>query len=150
MPGMRFTQKTNGLLKIIGKALNISPVMMQHELELLGAGFAKNVFWAADVLMGDLEKEKQVAEFTPIARRFSGRVTDWNSDIDYAIRDINKIFAGMQKVSKKALFKNYGYKTKDIQELGKKQAEIKIKLLKKKAELIKAKQAIKTLSQNAE
>jgi N12 class adenine-specific DNA methylase len=150
IPGMRFDQKTNEALKKIGKALNISPIMIQHELELLGAGFAKNIFWAADVLMGDLEKEKQVAEFTPIARRFTGKVTDWNSDIDYAIRDIDKILAGMRKVSKKALQKNYGFTSKDMQELIKKQAEMRMKLLKKRYELMKAKQAIKTLNQNTD
>jgi hypothetical protein len=142
IPGLRFDKRTIPALKAIGKALNISPIMLQHEIELIGGGLAKDVFWASQMLTGGIEEDRKLRG-APVLKRFMGKLNAWNSDVDEAIRDINKELSGIRDISMKMMVKT---RTVDERkELIKKNAEYKMKLFKKKTELMKAKNEIKTL-----
>ena len=144
IPGLRWDKNTSGLLKSVGKALNISPVMMQHELETLGAGFVKNTLWASNVISGNATLNNS----TPVVRRFSSQLNDWNTDIDKSLRAINQQLSNMNDISFKKMVKSYGHTPKDIEELRRKNTEFKHQLLQKRYELQSAKSAIIKLSED--
>ncbi|MBE3122211.1 MAG: hypothetical protein IMZ58_08415, partial [Thermoplasmata archaeon] len=145
IPGLRWDARTSGALKYIGKSLNISPIMMQHELETLGAGFTKNVLWVADVASLKTTKEEMKIQSIPVVRRFAGQLNEWNTDIDRNIREINKQLSEMNELSMRKMIRSYGHKPKDIQELRKRNSEFRYKLERKRYELTKAKDEIKYL-----
>jgi N12 class adenine-specific DNA methylase len=96
-PGDRVNTRTSYLIKKIGKALNISPIMMQHEIEVLGAGTAKNALWAVDnilvmagIAQGDIDPKPLGVEKTPVTRRFYGKITEYGDDIDQSVKEIDK------------------------------------------------------------
>jgi len=149
-PGMRWTESTSEALKAIGKALNISPVMLQHELVLLGSGLARNIIWATDVLSGEATERQVELMHMPVTRRFSGKLNDWNTDIDNNIRDINKTLSTMGDYSPSKLYRSYGHKYKDIAAASKATNEYRSKLLRKRNELYKAKYEINKLLREAE
>lgn len=142
VPGMRSDNKTSELLKTVGKALNISPIMMQHELEVLGAGTVKNALWIADLSMGNLDAKKFKLERAPIARRFYGKTEEWKSDISDAIREINVELNKVRKLSPRQLTNYYGYDTKETGQAIQANVKEQQKLIKKRNQLQKAQEAI--------
>jgi hypothetical protein len=145
VPGFRWDARTSGALKVVGKALNISPIMMQHELETLGAGFAKNLLWASDVVSGKYTGQELKFSGIPVARRFSAQLTDWNTDIDRNIRVINKQLSEMTDLSLRKMIQSYGHTPKDIQELRQRDAKFRHDLLSKRQQLMQAKGEIQGL-----
>ena len=147
--GERSDNRTSQTIKMIGKALNISPAMMQHEVELMGAGTAKNTLWLADNILvmagisdGSVDAKKFGVERAPVARRFYGKVTEWGSDVDAAIRDINTELSKMNKTTYYQLNKRLKYspeKIKNIKQSNQRKSNL---LLSKRSELMKAKEAI--------
>lgn len=155
--GLRTNSRTSYLIKQIGKAINISPAMIQHETELLGAGTAKNALWVADNILvmagvsdGSLDAAKFGVEQAPIARRFYGKVTEWGSDIDEAIRDVNTQLSKMNETTIRQMRGRLRYSDKEINEVIKSNNELKSKLYIKRGELEKAKGAITELLKNQE
>lgn len=143
--GLRSEKKTNEAIKMIGKALNISPIMMQHEIEIVGAGTAKNILWLADVAMGKIDAERFGLEKMPVTKSFYGKIGEWGTDVDQAISMINKELAKTRSFSAKKMFGYSGYTPEEIRNIGKANAE-KIKLLyERRSNLLKAKEAIKHL-----
>jgi hypothetical protein len=148
--GLRYENKTSELIKVVGKALNISPVMMQHEIEIVGAGTAKNILWLADIAMGKVDAEKFNLERVPISKRFYGKVNDWGSDIDEAIRKINEKLSKSRSFSVRSMQQYAKYSNKDIG-LALKSNQEKINLLNsKRSELMQAKEAIRKLTATSE
>lgn len=143
--GLRSDKKTAEAIKVIGKALNISPIMMQHEIEIVGAGTAKNILWLADIAMGKIDAERFGLEKMPVTRSFYGKIGEWGTDIDSAIIMVNKELAKTRSFSIKKMVGYSGYTPEEIRKVSKANVE-KIKLLyEKRSQLMKASEAIKHL-----
>lgn len=148
--GERYDKKTNEAIKIIGKALNISPIMMQHEIEIVGAGTAKNILWLADIAMGKIDAERFGLERMPVTKSFYGKIGEWGTDIDQAISVCNKEIAKTRAFSVKKMYGYSGYTPEEIRKVSKANVE-KIKLLyEKRSQLMKANEAIKHLRSTEE
>lgn len=143
--GLRSDKKTAEAIKVIGKALNISPIMMQHEIEIVGAGTAKNILWLADMAMGKIDPTRFGLEKMPVTRSFYGKIGEWGTDIDSAIIMVNKELAKTRSFSIKKMVGYSGYTPEEIRKVSKANVE-KIKLLyEKRSQLMKASEAIKHL-----
>jgi hypothetical protein len=152
--GLRYNNKggnkTSEAIKIIGKALNISPIMMQHEIEIVGAGTAKNILWLADMAMGKIDPERFGLEKMPVTKSFYGKIGEWGTDIDQAIIQCNKEIAKTRAFSVKKMYGYSGYTPEEIRKVSKANVE-KIKLLyEKRSQLMKANEAIKHLRSTEE
>lgn len=143
--GLRSDKKTAEAIKIIGKALNISPIMMQHEIEIVGAGTAKNILWLADMAMGKIDPARFGLEKMPVTKSFYGKIGEWGTDIDSAIIMVNKELAKTRSFSIKKMIGYSGYTPEEVRKISKANVE-KIKLLyEKRNQLMKASEAIKHL-----
>lgn len=148
--GERYDKKTNEAIKIIGKALNISPIMMQHEIEIVGAGTAKNILWLADIAMGKIDAERFGLEKMPVTKSFYGKIGEWGTDVDQALIQCNKEIAKTRAFSVKKMYGYSGYTPEEIRKVSKANVE-KIKLLyEKRNQLLKANEAIKHLRSTEE
>lgn len=148
--GLRSDKKTSEAIKVIGKALNISPIMMQHEIEIVGAGTAKNILWLADIAMGKIDAERFGLEKMPVTKSFYGKIGEWGTDVDQALIQCNKEIAKTRAFSVKKMYGYSGYTPEEIRKVSKANVE-KIKLLyEKRNQLLKANEAIKHLRSTEE
>jgi hypothetical protein len=92
-PGYRYKKNTSETLRSIGRSLNISPVVMQHELRTLLGGTATNILWLTDYALGltgaqkppDIDLSRAI-----IIKRFLGQIEDWKSDAAQRTRELAK------------------------------------------------------------
>lgn len=150
-PGHRFKTRTSETLKSIGKALNISPIMMQHEVNVAMGGGGRNLLWVADWVLGTAGVQKpphfDVSEAT-IVRRFYGKTEEWKADAASMIRDIDKRIYEIKKAGKAARMRklrSMGFSPKEVQDAIKASDKELEKLERKKNELKNAQRKISSM-----
>jgi hypothetical protein len=134
-PGARYKKSTSESLKKIGKALNISPIMMQHEINSLFSGMGRHALFAVDWALGKtgVLPETEVTENrVPILRRFKGKAEVWKGEISQDIREIDKSVSQIDKMSIKSLIKYNKYKPIEAAKVYAENKKMKQKLLRKK------------------
>lgn len=142
--GYRFKKSTSETLKTIGKALNISPIMMQHEINTALGGTGRNILWLTDWLLGytGLQKPPHFdADNAIIVRRFNGKAEEWKRDAVDMIKTIDNRIVEIQKAGKGARIKrlkSIGFTNKEIAETISKSGDELKALQKKKVELKRA------------
>jgi len=140
-PGLRAEKGTSETLKKIGKALNISPIMMQHEINTLFSGLGRHTLFAVDWALGKtgIQPETEITENRiPVLRRFLGKAEDWKGEASRAVRDINKAVSAIDRMSVKGLMKYNKYKPVEALKVYRENKAMKVKLLRRKIELLKA------------
>jgi len=146
--GERFDKRTSETFKTIGRALNISPIMMQHELRTVFAGAGTNVLWAADAILYNKQMEFSASR-APIVRRFWGKAEEWGRDISQRKRELGSRLREIQEARRggaRKLSQYYGYSKEDVLRAYKKSAEEMEMIHKKMAELDASEIAIKQLT----
>jgi len=149
--GHRFDKRTSEIFKQIGKALNLSPIMMQHEFEGLTSGAGKNFLLLAEVVLGKagvIPFPKIDVNRQTLIRRFRGRIEDWNSDLDYREKEIAKRIREIEiarRAGTRSLIKFYGYTKEDVKKAQKASIDELKTLNKKRHEVRAAKKGIAEL-----
>jgi hypothetical protein len=110
--GSRFNRTTSEALKTVGYALNISPIMLQHQMNTVFAGAGRNALFVIDLVTGKI-KDPSIDRL-PIIRRFTSRAEEWKSEIEQKLNEVNKRLREMERVSLKTLVKSYGYRKEDL------------------------------------
>jgi len=139
---LRYDKRTSELMKIIGKGLHISPTMLQHEVELVGAGLARNLLWLADVAMGKKKAKGTGLEDGFITRRFFGKINEWNNDVAEELRAINDVLSDMNKAKGKGLSRLPREQAETIYKSNRKYTD---KLYLRRDELMEMKKAIQEM-----
>lgn len=141
-PGYRFDKRTSESLKIIGQALNISPMMMQHEVKTLFAGTGTSILWVADYVLGTagvVPKPDITLDRAVVVRRFNGLAEDWNSQTAKRIRILEKrkreVTGALTDNNRKRLTQYYGYSIEKANEARTKARSELVKINKKLREL---------------
>jgi len=140
-PGERYKKSTSETLKSIGKALNISPIMMQHEINSLFSGLGRHTILSIDWILGKtgIQEMPEITENRiPILRRFRGKAEDWKSETEKHIREIERAVFRINKLSVKSLVKYNKYSWSQAIKVKIQNRKMKIELLKKKLELQRA------------
>lgn len=146
-PGYRFKKSTSETLKSIGMALNISPIMMQHEVNVALSGTGRNILWLTDWILGasGLQKPPHFdASNAVIVRRFYGKTEEWKTDASDMIREIDKRLNEINKMGVGRL-RSMGYGDKEVREAVKASVDEQQKLQNKRKELMAAKKRISSL-----
>jgi hypothetical protein len=144
-PGYRFKAGTSETLKTIGKALNISPPMMQHEVRSLFGGLGTDILWLTDWALGatGVQPPPNISpEKTPIIKRFYGKAEEWKSDTSQRLYKINKRLREIERGGKTARInkmRKAGAPAQVIKEALIASKKEKRKLLAKKRDLLAAK-----------
>jgi len=139
--GMRSRSSTSETLKSIGKALNISPDMMQHEVRVAFGGLGRDILWLTDWALGTAGVQKPPnfeLENAVIVKRFVGKAEEWKSDASSRIRTINKRISEIKKGGKNARIvkmRRDGASKKEIYDAIKASRIEMIKLIEKRKEL---------------
>jgi hypothetical protein len=141
-PGHRFNKSTSESLKKIGQALNISPVMMQHQINTVFGGSGKNALFVIDLVTGQIDPKNIDVERLPIIKRFKGQSEEWKSEIEERLRDVNKRLSEMSKLNTASMAKYYGYKPEERQKAVRAMTVERTKLVTKRTELLAARSAI--------
>lgn len=155
-PGNRFKESTSETLKTIGKALNISPLVMQHEVKTAFGGLGTDILWLTDWVIGTtgLQKPPELKmENAVVIKRFVGLAEEWKSDSSEKIRTINKRIYEIEKTGKGAKIRKLrerGYSEKEITEaINRTKTELN-KLYRKRKELKQATVNLNTLIQKTQ
>lgn len=138
-PGLRHKRGTSETLKTIGKALNISPVMLQHEINSLFSGAGRHTIFGLDWALGVSGVQKPVTiteDKIPILRRFHGKAESWKSETERMIREIDSSVRRINRLSTKNLQKYNKYTPEQAKLALIANKKIANKLLKKKVELL--------------
>ncbi len=155
--GLRSRSSTSETLKSIGKALNISPDMMQHEVRVALGGLGRDILWLTDWVLGTAGVQKPPGlelENAVVVKRFIGKAEEWKSDAASRIRTISKRISEIKKGGKNARIikmRRSGASRKDIYEAVKKSRIEMLKLQEKRKELeitIKKADSLKHKAQN--
>jgi hypothetical protein len=139
--GFRYKNSTSETLKSIGKALNISPPMLQHETKTLFGGLGGDVLWVVDWALGVSGIQKPPGfdlSRAVVIKRFNGKVEEWKSDASQRLNKINKRLGEIKRGGKNARIKRLrqsGASQKEIDNAVKASRDEVQKLLAKKREL---------------
>lgn len=150
--GLRYKKSTSETLKTIGKALNISPMMMQHEVNVALGGSGRNILWLTDWILGysGLQKPPHFeASNAIVIRRFKGKVEDWKSDTNSMLREVNKRINEIKRGGKGSRIKTLrqqGASEKEIWDAIRASKKEMAQLIAKRRELLNANTKLNTLS----
>jgi hypothetical protein len=143
-PGMRFRKSTSETLKSIGKALNISPLMMEHELRSVFGGSGRNILYLTDMALGAIgvqEMPELAANSAIVVRRFVGKAEEWKSDMRTRLNTIEKRMSEIKSFMKSGIKSNVkfgNYNIKDVPHARELAYKELLKLNKKRYELLDA------------
>lgn len=147
-PGLRYKRGTSETLKTIGEALNVSPIMMQHEINTLFSGLGRHSLLGLDWALGvtGVQKPPTITEDRiPILRRFQGKTEVWKSEVAKHVREIDSSIRRIERLSENSLIKYNGYSPKEARKALRETKAYQTKLEKKQRELIKANNALDLL-----
>lgn len=143
--GQRFRRGTSETLKSIGNALNISPLVMQHEVRTATGGLGMSILWLTDWVLGAIGVQEPPdfnLDKTVVIKRFLGVAEKWKSDASFRIHKLNERLREIEKGGKEStLRKNLlkrGYELPEANRAIKSRREEKAKILIKKREIEQA------------
>jgi len=147
-PGQRYKKGTSETLKTVGRALNFSPIVMQHEINTLFSGLGRHSLTGLDWALGatGVQKPATITEDRiPILRRFSGKTETWKSEVAKHMREIDSSVRRIERLSEKSLIKYNGYSPREARKVLVETKKYKQRLERKQVELAKANNALDVL-----